>query len=365
VDPLARRAPAPFPSRDEPGRQLARADGTNAERSHHADVDASPFGLQEGFVTLYGANCPRSDLRSQAVLKAAFFDIGDTLVEHWPPPDVAKRVTRAQICAELGELPWVDAFLDAEHQPKGHKSLAEALAAQGPSKTRFEPEDMRQETQRWFRDWFVRRDIEMTEAGIDRLRSLMCVPLEEVTTPVPGAFDAIRWCRDRGLRVVLVTNTLSHGDHDVLDDFRRFGLLEAIHGVASSHSVGWRKPHPAIFERALEIARVEPREAFHVGDNLILDVFGAQQLGIRAVWRRLPRPNRTPIVGQPPLPSTVGQRDGASCLHMSDRLFIDDGQIRCGACGDIVHVDLRPDAVVDDLTELPRVVAPWLDASST
>jgi FMN phosphatase YigB (HAD superfamily) len=299
------------------------------------------------------------------MLKAAFFDVGDTLVEQWPPPDEAKRVTRAQICAGLGELPWLDDFLEAELHPKARMRLAEAVAARGRSETRFEPEDLRQETQRWFREWLVGRGIEMTEADIDRLRSLMCVPLAEVTTPVPGAFDALRWCADRGLRIVLVTNTLSHSDEDVREDFRRFGLLETIYGVASSHSVGWRKPHPAIFERALQIAKVEPGEAFHIGDNLILDVFGAQQLGIRAVWRRLPQPSRATTSDRGPPPSRPGRGDEASCRHVSDRLFMEDDLVRCAACGDLVHVRVRPDAVIENLTELPAVVAPWLAGSAT
>src|SRR5438045_1181855 len=82
---------------------------------------------------------------------------------------------------------------------------------------------------------------------IGGLRSLMCVPLSDVSSPVRGAFEAVKWCAEQGLKVVLVTNTLQRGDAEVVDDWKRFGLHDAIHGVVSSHSAGWRKPHPSIF----------------------------------------------------------------------------------------------------------------------
>jgi FMN phosphatase YigB (HAD superfamily) len=295
------------------------------------------------------------------ILKAAFFDVGDTLVERWPPADIAKGLTRARICAELGEASWLDDFLDVDLGPRRPKMPVAALAEWSRAGRRFAPDDLRQETLRWFSEWFAERGIEMGPADIDRLRSLMCVPLSDVTSPVPGAFNAIRWCVRQGLRVILVTNTQSHTDADVLEDFRRFGLLDAIHAVASSHSVGWRKPHPAIFEHALRLAQAEPYEVFHVGDNLILDVFGARQLGIRAIWRRLPRP-AAPIKSGRTALGQGGLNGRTSCGHPSECLFLDEGVISCVLCGEVVRLNVRPDAVIDDLTELEPIVARWIGA---
>ncbi|HEX3055851.1 MAG TPA: HAD-IA family hydrolase, partial [Gaiellaceae bacterium] len=53
--------------------------------------------------------------------------------------------------------------------------------------------------------------------------------------------------------------------------------------------VGWRKPHPAIFERALDALGVEPSATLFVGDTLATDVAGAAALGMRtclALWFR-------------------------------------------------------------------------------
>jgi FMN phosphatase YigB (HAD superfamily) len=179
---------------------------------------------------------------------------------------------------------------------------------------------LRQETLRWYEEWFRNSALGMDDIDLERLRVAMTVPLDLVSTPVPGAFTAVRWCKAQGLRVVLVTNTLSRGDDEVWEDWRRFGLADAIHGVVSSHSAGWQKPHRAIYERALAIAGARAEEAFMVGDRLDADILGAKSIGMRAIWRRTEHE-------QP-------------------------------------EVDVEPDAIVADLTELPAVVAPWLDVRS-
>ena len=53
--------------------------------------------------------------------------------------------------------------------------------------------------------------------------------------------------------------------------------------IAVSAEIGWRKPHVAIFERALEALGVGPTEAVMVGDRLREDVGGARALGLRTI----------------------------------------------------------------------------------
>lgn len=67
------------------------------------------------------------------------------------------------------------------------------------------------------------------------------------------------------------------------------GIAERIDYAVFSSEVGKRKPHPAIFERALDALDVVPADALFVGDRLYEDVRGAAELGmktVQAVWFR-------------------------------------------------------------------------------
>jgi FMN phosphatase YigB (HAD superfamily) len=311
------------------------------------------------------ASCSKSindPYDTQVTLRAAFFDVGDTLVEHWAPRAVVNSHARAQVCGDLGERPWLDELLEARLEPTWPVSLAHALAKSRSERSAVALDDARQDTLAWYRAWFRDHGIDPGGLDFDRLRSLLCVPLAEISSPVRGAFEAVRWCKENGLRVVLVTNTLARGDAEALADWRRFGLDDAIHGIVSSHNAGWRKPHPAIFERALELAGAGADEAFHVGDNLVADVWGAQQVGIRGVWRRSARAvPSTDERGAPPDPwIDRSRRDPASCDHPSELLSLRQDEVLCGACGAPAGIEVRPDAVLDDLTGLPDIARRWM-----
>lgn len=53
--------------------------------------------------------------------------------------------------------------------------------------------------------------------------------------------------------------------------------------IAASARIGFEKPHPRIFEWALDKAGVEPGSVIHVGDHLDADVEGAAGVGIGGV----------------------------------------------------------------------------------
>ena len=54
-------------------------------------------------------------------------------------------------------------------------------------------------------------------------------------------------------------------------------------GIISSESVRAFKPHPEIFEKALEVSGCKPSEVLHVGDSYVSDVEGARAAGIDAI----------------------------------------------------------------------------------
>lgn len=47
------------------------------------------------------------------------------------------------------------------------------------------------------------------------------------------------------------------------------------------------KPHPEIFERALQRLDVKAEECLYVGDHPENDVLGSEQVGILGVWKKI------------------------------------------------------------------------------
>lgn len=97
--------------------------------------------------------------------------------------------------------------------------------------------------------------------------------------PYPDAPPALAALRDRGLRLVCVSNW----DYALPEVLERCGLAELLDTVVTSAGAGARKPDPAIFATALDLADCGPDAALHVGDSVAEDIAGARAAGIRAL----------------------------------------------------------------------------------
>jgi putative hydrolase of the HAD superfamily len=62
------------------------------------------------------------------------------------------------------------------------------------------------------------------------------------------------------------------------------GVRSLFATIMDSARVGWRKPDPRIFQKALEALRVRPAEAVFVGDSLPRDMVAARAVGMPHVW---------------------------------------------------------------------------------
>jgi HAD superfamily hydrolase (TIGR01662 family) len=119
--------------------------------------------------------------------------------------------------------------------------------------------------------------------------------------------------RSKGYKLGLVSNmTLLH--ELIRADVERLGVAELLDATVFSSEVGVRKPDARIFHEALSRVGASAAETVFVGDRLYDDVSGAQAVGMRAVQTRQFR-----------------QED--------DQHY-------------------KPDAVIDDITELPAVLRP-------
>lgn len=77
-----------------------------------------------------------------------------------------------------------------------------------------------------------------------------------------------------------VVGSISNGNADL----QSIGLAHHFRYSLSASAHGSAKPDPAIFLAACAALDVAPHDAVYVGDDILLDVQGAQAAGLRAVW---------------------------------------------------------------------------------
>ncbi len=101
----------------------------------------------------------------------------------------------------------------------------------------------------------------------------------EMYSDVP---DVLRAIARRGIRIGLISNS-----HRCLASFQsHFELQGLISAAVSSSQHGYLKPHPSIFQAALQLVGVPAGEAVMVGDSVGQDIAGARRAGMRAVLVR-------------------------------------------------------------------------------
>jgi putative hydrolase of the HAD superfamily len=95
----------------------------------------------------------------------------------------------------------------------------------------------------------------------------------------PDSLQVLDGLHDRGLIVGAVSNWV-WSLPELLHSLQLVGQFDFL---AVSSRVGFEKPHPRIFEWALEQADVPTGTVIHVGDHLDADVRGAEAVGIAGV----------------------------------------------------------------------------------
>ena len=94
------------------------------------------------------------------------------------------------------------------------------------------------------------------------------------------AIETLKTLKERGYHVGLITDS----DSEYLKaHLEALGILELFDSITTSEEAGFYKPHPRIFELALEKANVKGEEAIYVGDNPLKDCVGARQVDMISI----------------------------------------------------------------------------------
>jgi len=98
---------------------------------------------------------------------------------------------------------------------------------------------------------------------------------------LPGAEETLNYLKKKGYPLHLITNGFEVSQHKKM---KSSGIASYFDRVVTSESVGKSKPHPEIFRYALAQTNCEAEDALMIGDKLEIDVLGAQNAGIDAVY---------------------------------------------------------------------------------
>ncbi|WP_288402852.1 HAD family hydrolase [uncultured Deinococcus sp.] len=113
---------------------------------------------------------------------------------------------------------------------------------------------------------------------------------------MPHAAEVLTALRSRGVRTAVVTNGLTGWVEAQRRCIERLGLAPLLNSVLDSVEVGLSKPDPALYRLALKRLGVAAADAWFVGDSPRNDVWGPQQVGLRAAYL----PTGHPLGGERP-----------------------------------------------------------------
>jgi len=81
---------------------------------------------------------------------------------------------------------------------------------------------------------------------------------------------------------------ISNADGRIEDVLQKCGIASCFRTITDSGLVGYEKPHPEIFRRALQSMNATPGESLYVGDVYSVDYCGATEAGMQAILMDVP-----------------------------------------------------------------------------
>ena len=194
-------------------------------------------------------------------IKAILFDLDDTL---WPVGPVIRHAEQALHDWLAVHTPQVTAAYDIE----GLRRRRQALV----------PTDLRFSYDLWSLRHRLLQDV-MAEQGADPAHADAAMQVFAQARNQVSLYDDVLPALQQ-LQADFITGSVSNG----FADLNSIGLAPYFRVSMAAHSFGCAKPDPRIFLAACEALQVAPHETLYVGDDVLLDVHGATQAGLQAVW---------------------------------------------------------------------------------
>lgn len=206
------------------------------------------------------------------------FDLGGTLVD-WPEWEEAVErwwvLSYDHLVAARPGVAW-----------PGREEYVRAMrAAEAEHWRRVEEELWSGPATALVEDGLGRMDLRPEEESLLAALDGYAKAVEGGAVAFPDARQTLSRLREEGYGLGLLSNTWWAAEwHDA--DLAAQGLTDLLDEVLYTSDLPHSKPHPSVFLEIASRLGMPPAECVMVGDNMLADVSGALEVGMRAVWKR-------------------------------------------------------------------------------
>ena len=205
------------------------------------------------------------------MLTTVLFDMGGTLEDIWYNDE-----TRQAVCRKLLEVLRANGL---EPGCSDEEFLAKVADGVRAYKAWSEGNMLEKKPEEIWPDWYLRAfdfDREKLLPITEELANLWEVTFYHRELR-PDARETLQALKDRGYRIGVISNNASL--YNVFDVLEQYGIRAYMEDVTVSSVVGYRKPHPGIFQIALRQMQVTAAECVYVGDTVSRDIIGSKRAG--------------------------------------------------------------------------------------
>jgi len=101
--------------------------------------------------------------------------------------------------------------------------------------------------------------------------------------PFPNLICMLEKLKQKSYKLGLITNGKEQFQ---MNNLKSLGLESYFSLILISEKEGLSKPNPLLFHRALTFFEVLPEEAIYIGDHPENDYRGAQNIGMKVIWKK-------------------------------------------------------------------------------
>lgn len=121
--------------------------------------------------------------------------------------------------------------------------------------------------------------INVTDKEIDQLSIDYIDHLPHHNHLLEGTIEMLEYLYPK-YQLHIITNGFREVQHKKMENS---GIMKYFRTITTSEDVGVKKPHPQIFEAALQNAAAKVEGSIMIGDNFEADILGARQFGMPAI----------------------------------------------------------------------------------